>query len=169
MLLRGLAGLLIAYCALLIGPASQVYRRVDAWQDLGSIGRTLRRDVGDRPLVLFAPDETTRAFVDMYAFTSVGLLPAPATAASIEQLRARLVQVPQSVVMTQLPGRSDSRFVGELSRRLGLPRLVAVPRPDSDQPPFWASGLNLQVARRYALPNGRRYQLLELGSAMTSR
>jgi 4-amino-4-deoxy-L-arabinose transferase-like glycosyltransferase len=169
MLLRGLAGLLIAYCALLIGPASQVYRRIDAWQDLGSIGRALRRDVEDRPLVLFAPDETTRAFVDMYAFTSVGLIPAPATAASIERLRAQLALAPQSVVMTQLPGRSDSRFVGDLSRRLGLPQLVAVPRADNAQPPLWAAGLKLHVAHRYALPNGRRYELLEAGSAVTSR
>jgi len=168
-LLRGLFGLLIAYCALLIGPASQIYRRIDAWQNLGSIGRTLRRDAVDRPLILFAPDETTRAFVDLYARTSVGLIPAPATPASIERLRSLLALAPQSMVVTQLPGRSDSRSLRELGRRLGLARFVPAPRPDNDQPPAWATGLKLRVAHLYALPNGRRYELLELGRANASR
>ncbi len=47
--------------------ASQIYRRVDGWQDLAAIGAALRRDADRRPLILFGPDETTRAFVDMYA------------------------------------------------------------------------------------------------------
>jgi 4-amino-4-deoxy-L-arabinose transferase-like glycosyltransferase len=41
--LNAAAALLLAYCALLVGPASQIYGRVDAWQDLAFIGRQLRR------------------------------------------------------------------------------------------------------------------------------
>ena len=59
--------LLLAYCALLVGPASQVYRQVDAWQNLASIARAIERDAAGKPLILFAPDETTRAMIDMYA------------------------------------------------------------------------------------------------------
>src|SRR6202034_3096958 len=44
--------LLLAYCALLIGPASQVYRLVDSWQDLAKISRDVERDTAGRPLIL---------------------------------------------------------------------------------------------------------------------
>jgi 4-amino-4-deoxy-L-arabinose transferase-like glycosyltransferase len=169
LLVRGLIGLLLAYCALLIGPASQVYRRVDAWQDLASIGRALGRDAGDRPLVLFAPDETTRAIVDMYTRPSVGLIPAPMTPASVDGLRMQLSRAPNSVVVTQLPGRGDSPSLRDLARRWGVGRLIPAPAADTDQPPVWAKGLQLRIAYRYALPNGRRYALLELARAASSR
>ena len=169
LLLRGLFGLLLAYCALLVGPASQIYRRVDAWQDLATIGRAIARDATDRPLILFAPDETARAFIDMYARTSVGLIPGPITPASADRLRAELQSNPHSLVVTQLPGRSDSRTFRELKSRLGPGRLTSTPRSDDDQAPSWASDLELRIAHRYSLPNGRRYALLELGNAAASR
>jgi 4-amino-4-deoxy-L-arabinose transferase-like glycosyltransferase len=167
LLLRGLSGLLLSFCALLVGPASQIYRGVDAWQDLGAIGRAIERDATDRPVILFAPDETTRAFIDMYARASVGLIPGPITAVSAERLRAELESHPQSLVVWQLPGRSDSRTFRELKSRFGLGRL-APPRSD-EQAPSWASALQLRVAHRYSLPNGRRYALLELGSTTALR
>jgi 4-amino-4-deoxy-L-arabinose transferase-like glycosyltransferase len=169
LLLRGLLGLLLSFCALLVGPASQIYRCVDAWQDLATIGRAIARDATDRPVILFAPDETTRAFIDMYARTSVGLIPGPITAASADRLRAELESHPQSLVVTQLSGRSDSRTLRELKSRLGLGRPAPAPRSDSDQAPPWASDLQLRIAHRYSLPNGRRYALLELRSAAASR
>ncbi|MDP9082490.1 MAG: glycosyltransferase family 39 protein, partial [Pseudomonadota bacterium] len=48
---QALGLLLLAYCSLLIGPASQVYRRVDTWQDLPSIARAIERDAAGRPLI----------------------------------------------------------------------------------------------------------------------
>ena len=67
-MLRGPYLLLLAYCA-----AAVVARRrrstvpVDGWQNLPAIGRAVGADTAAGPLILMAPDETTRAFIDMYA------------------------------------------------------------------------------------------------------
>ncbi len=167
--LRGMCGLLLAYCALLVGPAPQIYRQVDAWQDLRTIGRHIARDAAGRGVILFAPDETTRALVDMYARPSVGLIPGPITKMSTESLRSRLASDPRSLVVTQLPGRSESRILRELEERFGLERLATTQRFDNPVLPPWSAELQLHVAHLYALPNGRRYALLELGSATASR
>ncbi len=166
--LRGIFGLLLAYCALLVGPASQIYRRVDTWQDLGSIGRQIGLDADGRPLILFAPDETTRALVDMYARPSVVLIPGPVTTASAERLRVVLESDPRNLIVTQLPGRSESRTFRALKDRWGSKRLSSLPS-DGEQAPGWASDLRLRVVRRYELPNGRRYALFERGNANASR
>jgi 4-amino-4-deoxy-L-arabinose transferase-like glycosyltransferase len=160
--------LLLAYCALLVGPASQIYRSVDTWQDLASIGRAVGRDAADRPMILFAPDETTRAFVDLYAGTAVDLIPGPITPLSGGRLRADLAGAPRSVVLTLLPGRNESRTVREIKDRLGLnPRTTT--RPGPDPIPDWAFDAKLRIAHLYALPNGRRYALLESDNAAASR
>jgi len=165
-LARALYALLLAYCALLAGPASQIYRSVVTWQDLASIGRALGRDAVDRPMILFAPDETTRAFVDLYAGTAVDLIPGPITPISARRLRAHLAQAPRSVVLTQLAGRSESRTVHGFKDWLGLNPRTTPPRPDPDPTPEWAFDAGLRIAHLYALPNGRRYALLEsMGSA----
>jgi 4-amino-4-deoxy-L-arabinose transferase-like glycosyltransferase len=169
LMLRGLFGLLLAYCALLVAPASQIYRRVDAWQDLAAIGRAVGRDAAGRPVVLFDPDETTRAFIDMYAQTPVELIPGPVTTTSTERLRAQLASNPLTLVVTLLPGRSESRTFRELKRSLGLERSQPAQRFDSAPPPAWASELQLRIAHLYALPNGRRYAVLDLGAATASR
>jgi len=150
--------LLLAYCALLVGPASQVYARVDPWQDLASIARAIGRDAAGKPLILFAPDETTRAIIDMYARTAVDLIPGPIGAASIEHLRADAEAAPQSFIVVLLPGRA-----GSITQRLRFgPRRGAV-QPSDGQPELpWLQSAGLRVAKTYALPNGRRYALLEL-------
>jgi 4-amino-4-deoxy-L-arabinose transferase-like glycosyltransferase len=174
-LVRALLALLLAYCALLTGPASQIYRTVDTWQDLASIGRAVRRDAADRPMILFVPDETTRAFVDLYASTSVDLIPGPISPMSAGRLRAHLAGAPRSVVLTQLPGRSESRTMRAFKDWLGpKPRTTtnpstAAPRPDSDPTPGWAVAAGLRIAHLYALPNGRRYALLVSDNAIASR
>jgi 4-amino-4-deoxy-L-arabinose transferase-like glycosyltransferase len=167
-MMRALYVLLLAYCALLVGPASQIYRSVDTWQDLASIGRAVGRDAADRPMILFAPDETTRAFVDLYAATAVDLIPGPITPPSAGRLRADLAGAPRSVVLTLLPGRNESRTLREIRDRLGLnPRTTT--RPGPDPIPDWAFDARLRIAHLYALPNGRRYALLESDSAAASR
>jgi 4-amino-4-deoxy-L-arabinose transferase-like glycosyltransferase len=167
-LLRALLALLLAYGALLVGPASQLYRRVDAWQDLASIGREIGRASVGRPIILFAPDETTRAFVDMYARTSVDLIPGPVTAASAERLRARLASYPASLVVWQVPGPHGPTFQ-QLSARFRAGGRSDAAATADDQPPAWASEMKLRVVHLYALPNGRRYALLEPGSVDASR
>jgi hypothetical protein len=125
----------LAYCALLVGPASQVYTLVDAWQNLPSIARAIEHDAAGKPLILFAPDETTRAMIDMYARTTVGLIPGPIDAAAVDRLKAAAAAAPDSLIVVQL------RDVSALS---------------------WLPVSGLRVARTYSLPHGRRYALLEL-------
>jgi len=161
LLLRALYGLLLSYCALLIGPASQIYRCVDAWQDLAAIGHAIERDAAGRPMILFSPDETTRAFIDMYARTSVGFIPGPITPASTESLGKQLTQAPQSFVVIQLPERRGNQILREFAYFSEWKRFVASPSPDTDRAPAWSSALRLRIAHIYALPNGRRYALLE--------
>jgi len=165
--LRALGGLLLAYSALLVGPASQVYRQVDTWQDLAAIGHAVRLDSAGRPLILFAPDETTRALIDMYARTSVTLVPGPIGNAAIAQLRADVTRVPESLVVVQLPGRTASPVLLSIARHLGLRQILraqnqAVGVGLSAAPELpWLPEAQLRAVRSYALPNGRRYALLE--------
>jgi 4-amino-4-deoxy-L-arabinose transferase-like glycosyltransferase len=139
--------LLLAYCALLIGPASQVYRQVDRWQDLAKIGRSAERGAAGRPLILLAPDETTRAVIDMYARISVGTVPGPLDTTGIERLRAAASAAPESFFLAQLPKQSPP----------GLPWRA---RPQDLALPAWIEEANLRVIDTYSVPYGRRYALL---------
>jgi 4-amino-4-deoxy-L-arabinose transferase-like glycosyltransferase len=149
---RALPSLLLAYCALLVGPASQIYREVDAWQDLGSIARAIGQDSTGKPLILFAPDETMRAMIDMYARTQVALIPGPIEAATLDRLKTKTLAMPQSLVVVQLPhpALTIAKALSGAARR-------ADDKPDLP----WLEAAGLRVAKRYSLPNGRRYALLE--------
>jgi 4-amino-4-deoxy-L-arabinose transferase-like glycosyltransferase len=153
--------LLLAYCALLAGPASQVYTQVDAWQDLASIARAIEHSAQGKPLILFAPDETTRAMIDMYARTTVSLIPGPIDSAAIDRLRREVLAAPQSRIVVQLPGNAGS-LAQRLARDVGLRRSGGTPPADGESAPAWAGPAGLKVAERYSLPNGRRYGLLEM-------
>jgi 4-amino-4-deoxy-L-arabinose transferase-like glycosyltransferase len=141
--------LLLAYCALLIGPAFQVYRGVDAWQDLAKVGRAVQRDTAGRPLVLLAPDETTRAVIDMYARDSVARISGPLDAAAMDRIRAAAHAAPDSFFLLQLPTRSALR----------LPWRA---QPPAAQIPYWMQAAGFTQVASYAVPNGRRYTLLRL-------
>ncbi len=158
---RTLWGLLFAYCALLAAPAAQIYARVDTWQDLASIARSVQRDAAGRPLILFAPDETTRAMIDMYARTTVNLVPGPVDTAAVVRLRAEVDAIPQSLVVVQLPGLGGS-IAQRLSRGFAPRPGGAEHRPQGDSGLPWLQAAGLRVAKSYALPNGRRYALLEV-------
>jgi 4-amino-4-deoxy-L-arabinose transferase-like glycosyltransferase len=166
---RALASLFLAYCALLVGPASQLYTRVDAWQDLASLARSMEKDAAGRPLILFVPDETTRAIIDMYASTAVNLIPGPVDDDAIRRVRAALQAAPQSLVVAQMPTRPRN-LAHELAQHLGHHQNGPVPPPlGTEQPPVamqlpWAAAAGLRMARAYSLPNGRSYALLELRS-----
>jgi hypothetical protein len=105
----------------------------------------------------------------MYAQRPVELIPGPVTTLSTERLRAQLATDPLTLVVTLLPGRSESRTFRELKRSLGLERSPPAQRPDTVPPPAWAAELQLRIAHLYALPNGRRYAVLDLGAANASR
>ena len=141
--------LLLAYCALLIGPASQVYGQVDRWQDLAKIGRAVERGSAGGPLILLAPDETTRAAIDMYARTSVERIPGPLDAAGIARVRAVAAAAPDSFFLIQLPKQSP-------------PQLPWRARPPDAALPAWIEEANLGLIDTYSVPYGRRYALLRL-------
>jgi 4-amino-4-deoxy-L-arabinose transferase-like glycosyltransferase len=148
--------LLVGYCGLLVGPAAEAYSVVDQWQDLAGLGEELRAELKLAPLVLMAPDETTRAWVDMYVRPAVIRIPGPIDSRSLEQLQALLVQTPGSRVLAELPGRAwDSRW-RQVAADLGHTNVAVLPAA----PPWMSSGLEL--VGTYALPNGRRYALLRL-------
>ena len=158
---RALWSLLLAYCSLLVGPASQVYHQVDSWQDLASIARAIQHDTADKPLILFAPDETTRAMIDMYARTTVDLIPGPIDAAAVRRLRMDADAAPQSLIVVQLPGHAGA-MAQRLTHFFGLRQSSPASRPDSESELPWLPMAQYQIAKRYALPNGRRYALLEV-------
>jgi 4-amino-4-deoxy-L-arabinose transferase-like glycosyltransferase len=141
--------LLLAYCALLIGPASQLYRQVDTWQDLAKIGRAVERGTTGSPLILLAPDETTRAIIDMYARNSVDRIPGPLDAAGIERVRAAAAAAPDGFFLVQLAKQSPP----------GLPWRA---RPQDAALPAWIQEANLRVIETDSVPYGRRYALLRL-------
>jgi 4-amino-4-deoxy-L-arabinose transferase-like glycosyltransferase len=140
--------LFLAYCTLLVAPASQLYARVDAWEDLGSIARAVERDAAGQPLILLAPDETTRAMIDLYARTDAVLIPGPPDEGAYDRLRAYVAAAPPGLVLVKVPGR-ESVF-----------------RRSAGQEPSWKPPTGFRTVQQYALPHGRRYALLE---ASTSR
>jgi hypothetical protein len=148
--------LVLAYCLLLIVPAWPLYREVDSWQDLPSLARAIESDASGRPLILMAPDETTRAVIDMYARSDAELVRGPPDAASVAALRDRVAREPGALVVTLLPGRELTGALRRSAQRLGIGAGMR-----SDDLPPWIAASGLRVAHRYELPNGRRYALLE--------
>jgi 4-amino-4-deoxy-L-arabinose transferase-like glycosyltransferase len=158
-LATALLALLVGYCSLLAGPAAEAYSVVDQWQDLQGLGEELRADLRAAPLVLMAPDETTRAWVDMYVRPSVSRVPGPIDAVSLAQLQALLVRTPGALVLAELPGRAWTPRWREIALALGRPAIAVV----TPAPAWMHSGL--EIVGTYALPNGRRYALLRLTRA----
>ncbi len=155
---RGSFALALAYCLLLALPASAIYRVVDGWQDLPAIGRAVGSDSAGYALILAAPDETTRAFVDMFARTDVELIRPPMDEQAIARLRELTAGRPHAFVLAQWPGRQTTPALQRLAHALGV-RLDSGPAERAD--PAWAAAAGLAVVHLYALPNGRRYALLQ--------
>jgi hypothetical protein len=136
-----------------------VYRQVDAWQNLASIAGAIGRDAAGKPLILFAPDETTRAIIDMYARTRVGLIPGPIGDDAIDRLRAQAQAEPQSLIVVQLPAHSRDTALG-LAHYIGLGQRGSGLPPDEAPQFAWVAAARLTLAKSYSLPHGRRYALL---------
>lgn len=139
-----LLALLLAYCSVLSGPASQFYAYAERWQDLAALGREMKSDLGAASLALIAPDETTRAWVDLYVRTEVAQTAVPP---------ARFVT---GYALVQLEGRAINPRLQALARRFGIGRT----RPAELAAPSWLLDAHLSIVKRYELPNGRRYALL---------
>jgi 4-amino-4-deoxy-L-arabinose transferase-like glycosyltransferase len=154
---RGPYLLALAYCVLLGFPAAAIYRVVDGWQDLPAIGRAIGTDSAGGTLILMAPDETTRAFVDMYARTDADPVKAPLDDRAIGRLKELIAAHPGGFVAAQWPGRETTPTLRRVAHALGI-RLEPV--QSGAAKPAWAAASGLTVTHLYALPNGRRYALL---------
>ena len=127
---------------------------IDRWQNLANLGAQIKADVAGHPLILLAPDETTRALVDLYVSTQVALVPDQNIAGRLAQLTVR---TPQARVLVQIEGRSFSPLIAKLNG--SFKRRTA--GENRTWNPGWLAEVHLRLSRRYELPNGRRYALLE--------
>jgi 4-amino-4-deoxy-L-arabinose transferase-like glycosyltransferase len=153
-----LLALLLAYCCLLLGPASQVFRYADRWQDLATTGHELKADLAGASLILIGPDETTRAWVDEYVRTDVARAPDPQGEAAASRLAEWMMSGRQSRALLQLPGRALTPRLRALAIAFGIePQGSTEPAV-----PSWLDAAHLRIVKRYELPNGRRYALLAL-------
>jgi 4-amino-4-deoxy-L-arabinose transferase-like glycosyltransferase len=158
-----LAALLVAYCALCVLPATQIYPQVDRWHDLRTVGRALRADLDGAPLALIGADETTRAWVDLYTTVHTARFAAPLGVRRLERLRAAALADPRERFLVQLGGRVWSPRIVALASALGIH-----PRDHGNGVPAWVGPADLVVERVYALPFGRRYALLRPVAATRS-
>jgi 4-amino-4-deoxy-L-arabinose transferase-like glycosyltransferase len=146
--IKALTALFLAYCALLAGPTSQLYRQINHWQDLSHIGRDIQRDAADGPLILLSPDETTLAAIDLYSPNTAAAGSGPLIAADAQ--RAREMAGVNGAVLVQLPKLPPS--VLQRIRKTSI---------SNDTPPAWIAAQDFRVWKEYAVPNGRRYALLK--------
>ena len=146
--MQALTALFLAYCALLAGPTSQLYRQINHWQDLSQLSRDIRRDAADGPLILLSPDETTVAAIDLYSPNAAHPGSPPQIAADAR--RAREMAGADGTVLVQLP-------------KLPLSVLQPMVRTpiSSTAPPAWIAQYDFRIWKEYAVPNGRRYALLK--------
>ncbi len=150
------ASLFAAWCCLLCAPAWLAYTQINRWQDLAALGEQIARDASGHPLLLFAPDETTRAFVDLYVGPVAAIVPEADAARGYAELHRAGGTHGDARILTQVEGRDYSPAVARLNGWLKRPP----PKPASEEL-AWASAASLHLWKLYSLPNGRRYALLQ--------
>jgi 4-amino-4-deoxy-L-arabinose transferase-like glycosyltransferase len=97
---------------------------LDRNQDLAPVARAVREQRDDRPVLLFAPDETIVATLDYYAKL------APARVADQDELAAKLRDAPQALVVTRADRRrTTGRSLDGIERRFHLSVLETVTSP----------------------------------------
>ena len=156
----GQLALLLAYCALLTGPASQIYRQVDTWQNLPAVGRAIdRRRCAAGPLILLAPDETTRALIDMYARTSVERIPGRIDPNRSSNCKEKWRANRKPSWSCSCPAGTSPRHFTASPTAFG--RTAARVEGFGRSSLAWSAACSCESLHLYALPNGRRYALLE--------
>jgi hypothetical protein len=91
----------------------------------------------------------------------VELIPGPIEPEVLERLKQRMTSEPRAAVVVQLPGRNLTPAFQRIAGALG--RGAGAATDSADDEPRWSAALGLRIVHRYALPNGRRYALLERG------
>ena len=135
-----------------------IFPAVDRWQDLPAIGRAIHRDTEGKTLALLEPDETTLAMLDD------SLRELPVSIRGPEAVPAWFcAHGSDARLLVMLPGHAP----GEISRLL-----VTVMRQKSPGDGIATTLEQRGVAkllRRYELPHGRRYAVMEPGSVPCDR
>jgi hypothetical protein len=152
-----LASLFLGFCFLLTAPAWSAYRHIDRWQDLARLGSQIKAETSGHPLILLAPDETTRAFVDLYVGEGILSVPESDAAVRLEKLAALAAGNTAARVLVEIDGRE---FSPTMSRITGAFKH----RPNAGASAWelpWLAAAHLRLSKRFSLPNGRRYALLE--------
>ncbi|MGH8264238.1 MAG: ArnT family glycosyltransferase [Steroidobacteraceae bacterium] len=142
-----------AFSLAIVTTAMSAFPAIDRWQDLATLARTIHHDAGDRPLALYAPDETIVAVVDR---TLAAQRPEVLRVQNIEDGRMLYTRAQTSVLLVLLPGTGD----GPVVRRLRSLGINSGTRTDSPAVRELTEQLGLSVERIYELPQGRRYALL---------
>ncbi len=143
-----------AYAAAFCLSALAVFPMIDRWQNLPALARRIHAQTLHRPLALLNPDETTVAMLDRGLLTHFMRLDVPPRAAALAVIRWFAAHGPRARVLVLLPGHAAGPFT-PLLRRMGLWR-----RPGDGEAGMLQSTGAAVIARRYDLPQGRRYALL---------
>ena len=157
-----MAAAFAAFAIAIMTTAVATFPAIDRWQDLAEVVRAVDRDVGARPLALYAPDETTVAVVDRTLAGERRDISEPGT---IEAIRAVLAHADSSVFLVLLPGRGDGPVFRRL-RSLGIKVRPPAPSPVVRE---LTTHLGLSVERVYEVPQGRRYALLSCRNSAQER
>jgi hypothetical protein len=94
----------------------------------------------------------------MFARTDAYPVEGPLDDRTTGRLKAALAARPAALVFAQWPGRNMTPTIRRVAQVLGIAIDPALPQSSE---PAWASAAGLAVMRVYALPNGRRYALLQ--------
>ena len=150
------AALFAAFCCLLCAPAWLAYTQINRWQDLSLLGAQIKHDLAGEPLLLLDADETTRAFVDLYVSERVGLVPQADALAGFAAVHRLMPARSRGRLLVQIDGRDYSPMVARVNHWL-----KRRPPKSVDEELAWVAGAALRLDKVYALPNGRRYALLQ--------
>ncbi len=124
-----LAWCLAALALLSTAPVAALYSQINPREDLPALGRAIERATRGRELYLLAPDETTRAFVDLYVTT-----------------RARTLDASSAAHGLGAPSTTDTVPPAHAL-------LLVRARSESPAPPGW------RPLAQFSLPQGRGYSL----------
>ena len=140
----------VAFCL----SAIAIFPAIDRGQNLQALAQRIHAQTRSDRLALLNPDETTLAMLDRGLLTRVTRLRAPAGTADRAVSRWFAEQGPAARVLVLLPGHAAGPFT-PLLQRLGLWR-----RAGDGAAGRLQSAHVAVIARRYDLPQGRRYALL---------
>lgn len=144
-----------AYAGALCVAGVAAFPAIDRWQNLGLLADSIHYATRDRSLALLDPDETTVAMLDYRLMTPATVLDTSggSDAAQVVASWFRL-HGKQARVLVLLPGHG----IGGVTRFLS--RIRPIPAPGDGVAGRLAARGTATIARRFELPQGRRYALL---------